>query len=94
MVYKQSQPLLRDNGFRALSLECDGVKAPQKITSIPNPHYARGNTRKHATSGGAHLHYLAPGLLSSEETSQQWGAVGDTVPIGLARELNPRPPSQ
>ena len=27
---KQSQPLLRDDGFRALSLKCDGLKAKQK----------------------------------------------------------------
>ena len=30
---------------------------------------------------GAHLRSLAPGLQSSEETSQLWQTVGDTVPI-------------
>ena len=43
-------------------------------------HYARGITPKRVTSGGAHLRGLAPGLHSSEKTSQRWRAVGDTVP--------------
>ena len=46
-----------------------------------NLHYTRGITPKRVTSGGAHLCGLAPGLHSSEETSQWWLAVGDTVPI-------------
>ena len=46
-----------------------------------NLHYTRGITPKRVTSGGAHLRGLAPGLRSSEETSQRWRAVGDTVPI-------------
>ena len=46
-----------------------------------NLHYTRWNTPKRVTSGGAHLRGLAPGLHSSEETSQRWRAVGDTVPI-------------
>ena len=46
-----------------------------------NLHYTRGITPKRVTSGGAHLRGLAPGLHSSEETSQRWRAVGDTVPI-------------
>ena len=49
----------------------------QKIKS--NVHYTRGITPKRVTSGGAHLCGLAPGLHSSEETSQRWRAVGDTV---------------
>ena len=60
-------------------------------TSLPKPcssfeiksnlHYARGVTPKRVASGGAHLRGLAPGLHSSEKTSQRWRAVGDTVPI-------------
>ena len=46
-----------------------------------NPYYTRGITPKRATSGGAHLRDLAPGRHSSEESSQWWRAVGDTVPI-------------
>ena len=46
-----------------------------------NLHYTRGITPKRVTSGGAHLRGLAPGLHSSEETSQRWRTVGDTVPI-------------
>ena len=38
-------------------------------------------TTKLVTSGGAHLRGLAPGQHSSEETSQQWRAAGNTVPI-------------
>ena len=34
---------------------------------------------KRVASGGAHLRGLTPGLRSSEETSQRWRAVGDTV---------------
>ena len=41
----------------------------------------RGITQKRVTSDGAHLHGLATGLHSSEETSQRWRPVGDTVPI-------------
>ena len=41
----------------------------------------RGITPKRVTSGGAHLRGLAPELHSSEETSQRWRAVGDTVPL-------------
>ena len=46
-----------------------------------NLHYTRGITPKRVTSGGAHLRGLAPGLHSSEGTSQRWRAVGVTVPI-------------
>ena len=46
-----------------------------------NLHYTRGITPKYVTNGGAHPRGLAPGLHSSEETSQRWRAVGDTVPI-------------
>ena len=49
--------------------------------SKSNFHYTRGITPKRVTSSGAHLRGLAPGLHSSEETSQRWRAVGDTVPI-------------
>ena len=58
-----------------------------------NLHYTRGITRKHETGGGAHLRGLAPGLHSSEETSQRWRAIGDTVPIWPTRKSNPRPPA-
>ena len=42
-------------------------------------HYTRGITPKRVTSDGIHLHDLAPGLHSSEETSQWWRVVGDNV---------------
>ena len=49
----------------------------QQIKS--NLHYTRDITLKRVTSGGAHLRSLAPLQHSSEETSQRWLAVGDTV---------------
>ena len=46
-----------------------------------NRHYTRRNTLKRVTSCDVHLRSLAPGLHSSEETSQRWRVFGDTVPI-------------
>ena len=46
-----------------------------------NLHYTRRITPKRVTSCGAHLRGLAPGQHSSEETSQRWQVVGDTVLI-------------
>ena len=46
-----------------------------------NLHYTRGITPKRVTSGGAHLRGLAPGLRSSDGTSQRWRVVGNTVPM-------------
>ena len=46
-----------------------------------NLHYTRRISPKRVTSGGSHLRGSVPGLHSSEETSQRWRAVGDTVPI-------------
>ena len=46
-----------------------------------NLHYSHGITPKRVTSGGAQLCCLALGQHSSEEISQGWRAVGDTVPI-------------
>ena len=52
-----------------------------QIKSKSNLHYTRRITPKRVTSCGAHLRGLAPGLHSSEETSQRWLVVGDTVLI-------------
>ena len=41
--------------------------------------YTRVITPKRVTSGWAHLRCLAPGQHSSEETSQLWQGVDDTV---------------
>ena len=46
---------------------------------ISNLHYTRVCTPKRVTSCEAHLRDLAPGQHSSEETSQRWRAVGDTM---------------
>ena len=46
-----------------------------------NPYYTRRIARKRVTSCGAYLRGLAPGQHSSEETSQRWRVVGDTVLI-------------
>ena len=58
---------------------------------IQNLHYTRGIMLKRVTSGGIHLRGLGPGQHSSEETSQQWRAIGDTVSNLTDRESNPRP---
>ena len=53
----------------------------KNLKSKSNLHYTRRITPKRVTSCGAHLRGLAPGQHSSEETSQQWRVVGDTVSI-------------
>ena len=47
--------------------------------SKSNLHYARGITPKRVTNGESHLRCFAPGQHCSEETSQRWRAVADTV---------------
>ena len=42
-------------------------------------HYTRGITPNRVKSDGANFRGLAPGQHSSEETSQRWRAVDDTV---------------
>ena len=44
-----------------------------------NLHYTRRVASKRVTSDGIHLHDLAPGQRSSEETSQRWRAVEGSV---------------
>ena len=56
---------------------CPIIKSNQKS----NLHYTRRITPKRVTSCGAHLRGSAPGQHSSEESSQRWRVVGDTVPI-------------
>ena len=43
------------------------------------------------TSGGIHLRDLALGQHSSDETSQRWRPLGNTVSDFIARKSNPRP---
>ena len=45
--------------------------------------YTRGSTPKRVTSGRAHLRGLAPGLHSSEETSQRWRHCADWTGLGI-----------
>ena len=59
----------------------------------PNLCYARHITPKRVTSGRAHLRGAALGPHSSEQTSQRWRAVGDTVTIWPTRQSNPTPPA-
>ena len=53
------------------------------ITEIfkSNHHYTGGITSKRVTCRAIHLRDLVSGQHSSEETSQRWRAVGDTVSI-------------
>ena len=68
------------NNFSGLSRKLDVFSLMfDQIKS--NLHYTRRITPKRVTSCGAHLRGLAPGLHSSEEASQRWRVVGDTVPI-------------
>ena len=54
-----------------------------------NLHYTRRITPKRVTSCGSHLRGLAPGQHSSEETSQRWRVVGDTVSFDLPGSRTP-----
>ena len=58
-----------------------------------NLHYTRDITPKRVTSGGAHLRGAALGLHNSEQMSQRWRAVGDTVTIWPTTQLNLTPPA-
>ena len=55
--------------------------------------YTRHITPKRVTSGGAHLRGAPFGPHSSEQTSQRWRAVGDTVTIWPTRQSNLTPPA-
>ena len=64
-------PLSSDRGIKMKKSNQSNIKSSLHLRITPN----------HVTSGGAHLRDLAPGQHSSEKTSKQWRAVGDTVPI-------------
>ena len=68
-------------GVNTLKVQCIGSGLHITIKIKSNLHYTRRITPKRVTSCGAHLRGLAPGLHSSEEASQRWRVVGDTVPI-------------
>ena len=70
-------------GIEPQTSRTDSVRFATELTAglKSNLHYTRRITPKRVTSCGAHLRGLAPGLHSSEETSQRWRVVGDTVPI-------------
>ena len=55
-----------------------------KYVLKPNLHYTRGMMPKRETSG------LAPEQHSSEETSQRWRAVGDTVSDSTGPRIEPQ----
>ena len=64
----------------------NGWRWEDKIVITPS----RGTTSKRITSGGAYLCGLGPEQHSSEETSQQWRAVGDMVSNLTHPEIEPR----
>ena len=74
----------------AVSHSCIVTYGNQKT----NFRYTRCITPMCVKNNGAHLRGLAPKQHSSEETSQRWRAVGDTVPdlTGPGIELRPRAP--
>ena len=55
-----------------------------------NLHYSRGITPKRVTSGGPHLRGLGLGQHSSEETSQRWLAVGNSVSDLTGPKIEPQ----
>ena len=67
-VYKQSE-----NIINAIT-----ITKPKKNKIFNNTYDI---APKRETSGGAHFRGLAPGLHSSEQTSQRWRTAGDTVLI-------------
>ena len=69
------EPVRYRNAKQCICLEF----AQQNQKSKSNLHYTRRITPKRVTSCGAHLRGSAPGLHSSEETSQRWRVVGDTM---------------
>ena len=70
---------INDYLYSVIFLQLEQKKLIQTLARKSNLHYTRGITLKRATSGGAHFRSLAPGQHCSEETSQQWRGVGDTV---------------
>ena len=69
----------RKSTYTFRNIHSDAVDGKSKSKS--NLHYTRRITPKRVTSCGAHFRGLAPGQHSSEETSQRWRVVGDTVSI-------------
>ena len=67
------------------------IVPPRKNLDLPllmqNLYYTGGITPKRVTSGGAHLHYLAPGQNSYEKSSQRRRAVGDIVSDATSRGI-------
>ena len=63
------------------NLEVDDVLLVPGLDFKSNLHYTCRITPKRVTSCGGHFRGLAPGQHSSEETSQRWRVVGDTVSI-------------
>ena len=64
--------------FAKTQLEGSDGKSVEKVKKLNRP-YPRGVTPKRVTNGGVHLHGLARGQHSCEETSQLSRAAGDTL---------------
>ena len=78
-LLEQIQPIDEDTKEYELIPPLNSNNTLKVVIQKSNFHYTRGNTPKRITSGGIHLRGLAPGQHSSEDTSQRWRAVGDTV---------------
>ena len=79
--------------MEAWSYVVEHRKVNIKESNLHYIHYV-GITPQHLTNGGVHFRGLAPGQHSSEETSQRWRAIGDTVTdlTGLGFEPTPTAP--
>ena len=53
----------------------------ENLPHYQNLHYTRNVMSKRVANGEDHLRSLAPEQHNSEETSQRWQTVADTVPI-------------
>ena len=63
-----------------LSFSFAKAKLCDTLNFKSNLHYTRGIRLKRVTSGGVYLRGLAADLHSSEETSQRWRVIDDTMP--------------
>ena len=70
-----------------MALNSGNMKENEKKKS--NLYYTRDIPPKRVTNGGNHLRGLAPGQHSSEETSQRWRAVGNSVSKWTTSRIKP-----
>ena len=78
---KNYEKYLRKSQFQNSTTSNEFLLTAASFKIKSNFHYTRRITPKRVTSCGAHLRGLVPGQHSSEESSQRWRVVGETVTI-------------